>query len=152
MPLVDRVFGQILPEVRREFERSSEWRRYQEGLLNVAHAQASGTAPEASTRKAQDVANAEDRPAVPRAGESSAAGGMRKFPSFRPHAWERVEMRFCPTSVSRSGLTVDQKRRTTTPNSAVPTEEANDLIRHGRCSYYWLKQGGNTSGCAFHHA
>lgn len=93
-PLVDRVFGQILPEVRREFERSSEWRRYQEGLLNVAHAQASGTAPEASTRKAQDVANAEDRPAVPRAGESSAAGGMRKFPSFRPHAWERVEIAF----------------------------------------------------------
>jgi hypothetical protein len=44
IPLTDRVFGRILPEVRLEFEKSAEWRRYQEDLLNVAQVCASGAA------------------------------------------------------------------------------------------------------------
>ena len=40
LPLVGGVFGEILPEVRRKFEKSIEWRHYQQGLLEVANVQA----------------------------------------------------------------------------------------------------------------
>lgn len=43
VPMVERVFGHLLPEVRREFEQSSQWRSYQEGLSEVAELQASKT-------------------------------------------------------------------------------------------------------------
>ena len=45
-PLTNHVFGHILPEVRRELEQSSVWRRYQEQLAEVARLQASSSAEE----------------------------------------------------------------------------------------------------------
>ena len=94
-PLVDRVFGEILPEVRREFEESSEWRRYQEGLLEVAHRQASDEGTEASTRNAGDVASAEGRTAAVRCDrKGGAARAMPNATPFRAQAWEHVEIAF----------------------------------------------------------
>jgi hypothetical protein len=67
--MVDRVFSRILPEVRREFERSSEWRQYQEGLLEVAQIQALG----------MEQSRAIDQPGTPKADAAvkSPSGGSR---------------------------------------------------------------------------
>jgi len=89
-PLVDRVFGEILTEVRREFENSVEWRRYQEGLLEVALAQASNDTP-ASTSP-NGGGNTEDLTSVvPR---KPIAGRLNKASSIRARSWEEVEIAF----------------------------------------------------------
>jgi len=59
-PLTNHVFGHILPEVRRELEQSSVWRRYQEQLAEVARLQASSSAqqpPKISVRFRQPCVN-----------------------------------------------------------------------------------------------
>lgn len=86
-PLTNRVFGHILPEVRRELEQSRVWRRYQEQLAEVAQLQASSSAeqhPDMSREEGTASRRVESR---------TGARGKSTHPA-RAQKWDDVEISF----------------------------------------------------------
>jgi hypothetical protein len=80
IPLTDHVFGHIRPEVRREFEKSREWRCYQEQLCKVAQVQGSAQSPK--PRRAQ----------APKAVSQPVVEGLPRPTSTQK--WEDVQILF----------------------------------------------------------
>lgn len=88
-PLTNRVFGHILPEVRRELEQSSVWRRYEEQLAEVARLKASS-----SGEQPPKIGRQEGPAAVSRRGASGTGAQKKSAHPARAQKWDDVKISF----------------------------------------------------------